>query len=124
MQREMLCTCREDLFDAGLLARVEAGFAGWCAPEVLRANGEKLLRQDPAATGEAEALFVRALALGRQQGALFWELRTGTSLARLWRNQGEGGKARRLLEPLLPRFGNDISSLDLETSRALLVELS
>ena len=37
---------------------------------------------------------MRALALGRQQGALFWELRTGTSLARLWRNQGEGGKAQ------------------------------
>jgi hypothetical protein len=123
MQRELLCTVREDLVDEALLARVDGGFAGWCAPEVLRAAGESLRRQNlPAA--RAEALFERSLTLARTQHALFWELRTSTSLVRLWRDLGQSGRARRLLESLLARLNDDVNSLDVERAKVLLLEIS
>ncbi|HWZ89706.1 MAG TPA: hypothetical protein VNW92_12670, partial [Polyangiaceae bacterium] len=123
MQRELLCTLREDLVTPELVSRVEGGLAGWCAPELLRAAGERLLRQkQPGAA--AETLFERSLTRARAQGALFWELRTATSLGRLWRDQGEGARARRLLEPVLTNVGDEVSSLDVERAKVLLLEVS
>jgi predicted ATPase len=48
----------------------------------------------------AEACFERALAVARSQQAKSWELRAGTSLARLWRDQGKREAARALLAPV------------------------
>jgi hypothetical protein len=42
---------------------------------------------------EAATLFHRSLDLARRQNALSWELRTATSLARLWRDQHPKAKA-------------------------------
>jgi hypothetical protein len=56
----------------------------WCVPELLRIKGEVLLRRagdwPPAA---AENCFYQAGEMAREQGALFWELRSALSLARL-----------------------------------------
>jgi predicted ATPase len=51
--------------------------------ELHRLKGELLLTQAPPDASQAEACFQQALALARQQ-AKSWELRTATSLARLW----------------------------------------
>jgi hypothetical protein len=48
----------------------------------------------------AEDSYRRALAVARQQQAIFWELRAATSLARLWRVQGKSQQARDLLAPV------------------------
>ena len=52
-------------------------------PEMLRIKGE-LLRKDPATRSvqQADSCFGKSIALARQQGALFWELRAALSLAR------------------------------------------
>ena len=57
---------------------------GWLAPELLRIKGELLLLQGTAGTTEAvEDVFRQALDGAREYGALSWELRAATSLARL-----------------------------------------
>jgi predicted ATPase/DNA-binding winged helix-turn-helix (wHTH) protein len=123
VQSETIGTMRGEWVGADLLARVDSGFAGWCAPELLRARGENLLREG-ALVPEVETMFARSLDLARLQTARFWELRTATSMARMWRDHGEVTRARRLLEPLLARFGDEVGSLDLENARLLLLELS
>lgn len=125
MQREVLCTVREEWADSGLLSRFERGLAGWCGAEVLRVQAESVLRAGgPEARSAAEATLNRALSLARSQGAAFWELRCSTSLARLWRDTGRGAAARALLEPWASSGTDEVSSLDFESARSLLSELS
>jgi predicted ATPase/DNA-binding winged helix-turn-helix (wHTH) protein len=80
----------------------------WCMPEVLRIKGEIIARQGPTDTeAEAEEHFARSLAWGRRQKALSWELRTATSLARLWERQHRVAEARAGgigLQPVYRRF--------------------
>jgi len=44
-----------------------------------------------------ESCYQHAPAIARRQQARFWELRAGTSLARLWRDQGKMADAHNLL---------------------------
>jgi len=121
MQAEMRATLRDDLASDRLVARVESGHAGWCAPELLRAQGERLLRQ--GTSGEAAPrLFERALAMARNQRARFWELRAARSLAHYWHSRGEHARARELLAPLLDE-PDQVPTLDARRARALLLEL-
>ena len=55
-QLELMATVGDELLDGDALVRAEAGNSPWCAPEVLRAQGEKLLRQG-ASPQEAERWF-------------------------------------------------------------------
>ena len=50
------------------------------------------------ATAEGEALFRRAIEIGRAQEAKAFGLRAATGLARLWRNQGRAAGARDLVD--------------------------
>src|SRR5207245_5342540 len=56
----------------------------WCEPELYRLKGELLLAQSPDNHTEAETCFHHALDIARSQQAKSFELRTATSLARLW----------------------------------------
>jgi predicted ATPase len=61
-------------------------------------QGELLLARPEAAQAEAEACFSEALAVvPRRQPAKSWELRTVTSLVRLWRQQNRMQDAHELL---------------------------
>jgi predicted ATPase len=71
----------------------------------------------------AEDHFRQALGWARRQGALSWELRTATSLARLWRDRGRADAARRLLRPICDRFTEGFGTADLKAAKALLAEL-
>ena len=51
-----------------------------------------------------------------------WELRTSTSLARLWQSQGKRG-ACRLLAPVYDWFIEGFDTKDLKTAKVLLAEL-
>jgi predicted ATPase/DNA-binding winged helix-turn-helix (wHTH) protein len=124
-QLEFLATTTEDLLEAKVMVRAEAGDAGWCGPELLRAKGLAILRQDAAdASVAAEALFRRSLEIAREQGALSWQLRTATSLARLWRNDGRPFEARDLLAPIYAQFTEGFATADLITARVVLDELA
>jgi predicted ATPase/DNA-binding winged helix-turn-helix (wHTH) protein len=107
------------------LAVIEAGLdkseAGWLAPELLRLRGELLLsRGAPAAAESAESLFRQALDEASRQGALAWELRAATSLARLLRDQGHEAEAIACLQPIYDRFTEGFDTADLVTAKHLL----
>jgi len=71
------------------LQRVREGRVGWCAPEVLRAEALRVLREgQPQAGARAEALLRESLALARRQGAQAWEQRAARSLDRLLDGRG------------------------------------
>ena len=119
-----LATFDVRLLSAATIRRVEAGTVGWCAPEVLRAHGESLLGRDGRdSEAAAEALFLRALELARTQGALAWELRAATSLARLLVLQERRERARATLEPVYVRFTEGLATADLRAASGLLAEL-
>jgi predicted ATPase len=89
--------------------------------ELLRIKGELLRLQDaPAAAAAAEEHFRRALDWARRQGALSWELRAATSLARLLRDQHRPADAMALLQPVYDRFTEGFDTADLKAAKALL----
>jgi predicted ATPase/DNA-binding winged helix-turn-helix (wHTH) protein len=107
------------------LATIERGIdrsqIGWLAPELLRIKGELLLLQGTTGTTEAvEDLFQQALDWARRQGALSWELRAATSLARLQRDRGRPADAIASLLPVYDRFTEGFNTADLKAAKALL----
>lgn len=91
-------------------------------PDLLRARGEILLALPRPDRPEAEAALLRAIAYARRQSALSWELKAALPLSRLWVEDGRGGEARSLLEPLLGRFTEGFDAPDLLAAGRLLDE--
>ncbi|MEH2481057.1 putative ATPase [Nitrobacteraceae bacterium AZCC 2146] len=106
------------------LARSERDEERWCVAELLRVKGELILRESAlqAATA-AEEHFLQSLDWARRQGALSWELRTSTSLARLQHDQGRIAEARSLLHSVYDRFSEGFETADLKTAKAYLNSL-
>ena len=103
------------------LERSDNGGERWCIAELLRIKGELILLEDaPDAAAAAEDHFRQALNWARRQGALSWELRAATSLARVWRDQGRGDEAHQLLEPVYNQFTEGFETADLRAAKALL----
>jgi predicted ATPase len=73
---------------------------------------------------EASAWLQRAIDTARSQQAKSLELRAATSLARLWRNQGERAEAHDLLAPVYDWFTEGFNTADLKDAKALLDELA
>ena len=92
-------------------------------PELLRIKADILVSAQPPDPVRAEGLLIQSLEMARQQSALAWELRTATSLARLWVTQGRFGEARDVLAPAYDRFTEGFDSPGLKTARQLLDEL-
>jgi tetratricopeptide (TPR) repeat protein len=92
-------------------------------PELLRIKADILVSAQPPDPVQAEGLLIQSLEIARQQSALAWELRTATSLARLWVTQGRFGEARDVLAPAYDRFTEGFDSPGLKTARQLLDEL-
>jgi predicted ATPase len=131
-----LCALVEGLAGAGQVAeglaavdqalkRSESSGERWCIAELLRVKGELILLENgPGAVAAAEDHFREALDSARRQGALSWELRAATSLARMWRGQGRSKQARELLAPVFDRFTEGFDTADLKATKALLGELA
>jgi tetratricopeptide (TPR) repeat protein len=124
-----LAELAEALTDAGRIdeaaTAVEAGIelsaGGWITPELLRLKGELCLAQGaPSAAAAAEGLFRQALESARPQGALSWELRAATSLARLLESRGRRAEAIACLRPLYDRFTEGFDDADLRAAKRLL----
>jgi hypothetical protein len=97
---------------------------GWCAPEIARIRGEALRKQHSAeAAASAETLFEESMQIAQRQGALAWQLRTAVSLATLWRDQGQGARARDLLASIYSQFVEGHGTRDLREARSLLETL-
>jgi predicted ATPase len=107
-----------------VLARSERNEDRWCVAELLRIRGELLLLQGGSGTAAAaEEHYHQALGWAHRQGALSWELRTATSLARLLRDQNRSTEAIALLAPIYGRFTEGFETADLKAAKALINSL-
>ena len=90
--------------------------------EILRLKGWMLsLKGDIEG---AERNFLASLDWARRQQAKMWELRTSTSLARLWQSQGKRQDAYELLAPVYGWFTEGFDTKDLLEAKALLEQLT
>jgi predicted ATPase len=100
----------------------------WCEAELYRLKGELTLQSQPEShkskVEEAEACFLQAIEIARQQSAKSWELRAVMSLARLWQQQGKKGDAHQMLAEIYNWFTEGFDTKDLQEAKALLVELT
>jgi predicted ATPase/DNA-binding winged helix-turn-helix (wHTH) protein len=107
------------------LVRCEARDERWYVAELLRIKGELLLQEpEHRSVSAAEQCFGEALELARRQGALFWELRSALSLARLRIRQDRRGDARGVLAPVYEKFAEGFEIADLRNAGAMLESLS
>jgi len=88
--------------------------------ELHRLRGALLLQQSLDNQAEAETCFHHALEIARTQQARSFELRTATSLARLWQQQGKRQEAYELLAPVYGWFTEGFDTADLKEAKALL----
>jgi predicted ATPase len=114
--------------EAGLAALAEAltvvDKTGARSSELYRLKGELLLQQNSDNQAEAETCFHQAIAIAQNQQAKSFELRTATSLARLWQQQGKRQEAYDLLAPVYGWFTEGFDTLDLKDAKTLLDELA
>jgi adenylate cyclase len=96
----------------------------WYEPELHRLKGALLLQQSADNHTEAQACFHRALDVARSLQARLFELRTATSLSRLWQQHGKCVEARQLLAEVYSWFTEGFDTLDLREAKALLDELA
>ena len=91
-------------------------------PETLRIKA--WLLQSRGDIEQAELCFHDAISVARKQQAKSWELRSSTSLARLWQSQGKRKEAHDLLAPVYNWFTEGFDTKDLIEAKALLEELA
>lgn len=88
-----------------------------------RLHGQLLLQQSPEspqAQAAAEAQFLQARDIARQQHARALELGAALSLASLWQQQGKADAARQLLAPVYAGCTEGLTTADLHDARRLL----
>jgi predicted ATPase/class 3 adenylate cyclase len=73
---------------------------------------------------EAEAYFLKAIEIARQQQAKSLELRATVSLACLWQQQGKAKLAHEMLADIYNWFTEGFDTKDLQEAKALIEELS
>jgi predicted ATPase len=108
---------------AEALTHVDTTGERWYASEIYRLKGALLLQQSSDNQADAESCFQHALAIARNQQAKSLELRTATSLSRLWQSQGKRDEARQLLGDVYNWFTEGFDTTDLKEAKALLDEL-
>jgi predicted ATPase/DNA-binding winged helix-turn-helix (wHTH) protein len=107
------------------IVRSERTEERWATAEMLRIKGDLLLLQDaPGAAAAAEGYFRQAVDLACRQGALSWELRAATNLARLLSDQARSADATACLRPVCDQFTEGFATADLKAAKALLDDLS
>jgi predicted ATPase len=94
----------------------------WVEADLHVARGEILLAV--SRIGDAEASFLSAIEIAKQQEAKAWEVRATLSLARHWADRGEKSRARDLLSPAIDWFTEGFDTADLKAAKALLDDLS
>jgi predicted ATPase len=94
----------------------------WFAAELNRQKGRLLRGQGHCEA--AEAWYLKALSIAREQDAKVWELRAAVSLARLRCDQGRHAEAHDCLAPVYGWFTEGFNTPDLQEARALLDALN
>src|SRR5262249_46527920 len=106
------------------LTRSDRNEQRWSITELLRIKGGLVhLESATSAADTAEGLYLRGLEWARRQGALSWELRCATDLARLRQTQGRTKDGYQLLKACYDRFTEGFEMTDLSAAKVLLEEL-
>jgi predicted ATPase len=114
----------DDALDALDQAAEIAAATGEChyQAELARLRGVVLVATGDAT--KAASWFQRAIDTARSQQAKSLKLRSTTSLARLWCDQGKRVQARDVLKPVYGWFTEGFDTADLKDAKALLDELA
>ena len=96
----------------------------WFDAELHRTRGEILVKQNPADPAPAEAVFLTAIAVAREQKARSFELRAALSLGKLYQSTGRAADAHAVLAPALEGFSPTPEFPEIEEAQALLDTLS
>jgi predicted ATPase len=127
LARAYMCAGQADAARAVLdeaLAVVERTEGRLWEAEIYRLRGELLLSRDGGAgETEAEAWYLKGLAIARLRQARSLELRAVMSLCRLWQRPGKIAEARQLLTETYNWFTEGFDTADLREARALLEAL-
>ncbi|WP_037075437.1 ATP-binding protein [Rhizobium mesoamericanum] len=94
----------------------------WCVPELLRIRASILtaeVRRD-----EAETLLIKSIELAQEIGALSWQLRSASDLAKLWHGRLRAHDARKMLQPIYNEFTEGWETRDLALTADLLASLA
>jgi predicted ATPase len=92
---------------------------------LLRIKGELLLHPgEHRSVAVAEQSFGQALEMAHGQSALFWELRTAMSLARLRAGQDRPDDAYQALAATYGKFTEGFEAADLKSASAMMARLS
>ena len=103
------------------LDRAERNEERWYLPELLRIRGDLARREGTSiSAGEAERWLRQSLDLAREQQTPSWELRTASSLFRLWRQAGRTAEAHALLASIFGRFEQGFGTADFREAKELL----
>jgi predicted ATPase/DNA-binding winged helix-turn-helix (wHTH) protein len=107
-----------------VLERCNARHERWYVPELLRIKGELMLKDSQHRSDlMAEQCFSEGLRLAKEQGARFWQLRTGLSLARLCVSQHRKADASHILGAVYRAFGDGLQIADIREAKALVESL-
>jgi predicted ATPase/DNA-binding winged helix-turn-helix (wHTH) protein len=121
---DVLAAVGEHLVSPDTIVRAEHGRGGWLTAEVLRVKADRmLLARGAAAFDEAEAILQFALRTARAQGALAWEIKVATSLARLWSAREYNIEAYELLSSVYSRYTEGFQTTDLVKTADLMRQL-
>ena len=111
------------LLDEALAVSDRTGYRAFEA-ELHRARGETLLNRDPANSAPAEAAFLTAIAVAKQQGTRSFELRGALSLAKLYQSTARPAEAHAVLAPALEGFSPTLEMPEFAEAQALLAALA
>ncbi|WP_165779552.1 ATP-binding protein [Mesorhizobium sanjuanii] len=98
--------------DAAISSAIEVG-QKFYLPDLLRTQGEILLRQPCPDAEAAELAFRRSIEHAKAQGALGWELKAAVPLAHLLFQQGRDAEAQALLAPIYDAHAEKDGTRDL-----------
>ncbi|MCB9150602.1 MAG: AAA family ATPase [Caldilineaceae bacterium] len=107
--------------DSTLVYAETSGDCHWNA-QLLKLRGD-CLRVSNAPISEVERTYHLAIDTARKQGSRSLELRTTTSLCRLWQQQGKIAEAHQLLSKIYGWFTEGFATADLVAAQELLDEL-
>jgi predicted ATPase/DNA-binding winged helix-turn-helix (wHTH) protein len=107
----------------GAIDRVGGTGESFDMPEMLRIKGHILVSSARFDPPDAENCLLQSLERARKQSALAWELRTATSLARLWSAGNRAEDGLELLARVYAKFTEGLDTTDLSVAKHLMDEL-
>jgi predicted ATPase len=124
-QVDLFSTFDGGFLGADTLARARSDEDIWCAPELLRVSAcPAVSGSNEASPRASEAMLLRSLDLAKRQDARAWELRTATSLARLYLKSAGRSKGRAVLTPVLEQFKQGRDTQDAQAAIKILRSLA